>query len=211
LALQYEVLPGLKLNAVAAIGEFIYTSRPDIKVYLDNDPNTVVSSRTAYMKNAYIAGSPQWAYNFGISYNAPKFWFINVNFNYLMRNFVDINPDRRTIEAVSYINNPVYQQQVVEPGSQLWDNILSQEQLPNIFTIDVFGGKSFRIKTGEKTSFIYLNIGVNNLLNNRNIRTGGFEQLRYNFNDNDPSTFPTRYNWGSGINYFASIVYRLPG
>lgn len=210
LALQYEVLPGLKLNAVAAIGEFIYISRPDVKIYLDNDPNTVVSSRTVYMKNAYIAGSPQMAYNFGINYNSPKYWFVNVNFNYLMRNFVDVNPDRRTIEAVSYVNNPEYQQQIVEPGSQQWNDILAQEQLPNTFTIDVFGGKSFRIKTGEKTSFIYINVGVNNILNNRNIITGGFEQLRYNFTDNDPSTFPTRYNYGLGINYFASIVYRLP-
>jgi hypothetical protein len=127
-----------------------------------------------------------------------------------MRNFVDINPDRRTIEAVSTNNNPVYQQQFVQPGSQQWQNILSQEELPHIFTIDIFAGKSFRIKVGEKTSFIYINVGVNNILNNRNILTGGFEQLRYDFEGNDPTTFPTKYNYGLGINYFASIVYRLP-
>ena len=210
LAGQFEVMPGLKLNAVAAIGEFIYTSRPDIKVYLDNDPNTVVNSKTAYMKNAYVAGSPQMAYNFGVNYSSPKYWFLNVNFNYTMRNFVDVNPDRRTIDAVSTVNNPQYQQQFIEPGSAQWDAILAQEQLPNAFTIDIFGGKSFRVKVGEKTSFIYVNICVNNILNNRNIMTGGFEQLRFNFENNDPSSFPTRYNYGLGINYFASIVYRLP-
>jgi hypothetical protein len=127
-----------------------------------------------------------------------------------MRNFVDVYPDRRTIEAVSTVNNPQYQQQFIEPGSAQWDAILAQEQLPNAFTIDIFGGKSFRVKVGEKTSFIYVNIGVNNILNNRNILTGGFEQLRFNFENNDPSSFPTRYNYGLGINYFASIVYRLP-
>lgn len=210
LAVQYEIISGLKISAVASIGEFIHISRPDIKIYLDNDPNVQVNSKTAYMNNAYVAGSPQMAYNFGINYNAPKFWFFNINFNYLMRNFVDINPDRRTIEAVSTNNNPVYQQQFVQPGSQQWQNILSQEELPHIFTIDIFAGKSFRIKVGEKTSFIYINVGVNNILNNRNILTGGFEQLRYDFEGNDPSTFPTKYNYGLGINYFASIVYRLP-
>lgn len=210
LAGQLEVIPGLKLSAVAAIGEFIYTSRPDIKVFLDNDPNTVVSSRTAYLKNAYVAGSPQMAYNFGVNYSSPKYWFATVNFNYTMRNFVDVNPDRRTIQAVSTVNNPDYQQQFIEPGSVQWDAILAQEQLPNAFTIDLFAGKSFRIKVGEKTSFIYLNVGVNNILNNRNIITGGFEQLRFNFEDNNPNSFPTRYNYGLGINYFASIVYRLP-
>jgi hypothetical protein len=210
LAIQHEVFPGLKLNAVAAIGEFIYTSRPDISIFLDYSPDTLVSTRKAYMKNAYVAGSPQMAYNFGINYNSPKFWFFNINFNYLMRNFSDFNPDRRTIEAVTTTNNPQYQQQFLEPGSQQWDDVLAQEQLPNIFTIDVFGGKSFRIKVGEKTSFIYINVGINNILNNRNIITGGFEQLRFNFQDNDPSTFPNRYNYGLGLNYFASIVYRLP-
>jgi hypothetical protein len=210
LAIQQEVLPGLKLNAVASIGEFIYTSRPDIGIYLDYSPDTLVNTKTSYMKNAYVAGSPQMAFNFGINYSSPKYWFVNVNFNYMMRNFVDINPDRRTIEAVSTINNPQYQQQFIEPGSQQWNNILAQEELPNVFTIDIFAGKSFRIKVKEKTSFIYINVGVNNILNNRNIITGGFEQLRFNFSDNNPATFPTKYNYGFGINYFASIVYRLP-
>lgn len=215
LAFQYEVIPGLKFSAVAAIGEHIYTvkndERPEVKIYLDNDPNTVVSSRTAYMKNAYVAGSPQMAYNFGVNYNSPKYWFINVNFNYVMRNFVDINPDRRTVEAVALTTSPQYQQQFVEQGSEQWNSILAQEELPAAFTIDVFGGKSFRIKSKNgKASFIYLNIGVNNILNNRNIITGGFEQLRYNFEDNNPNSFPTRYYYGLGINYFASVVYRLP-
>ena len=211
LAGQYEVLPGLKLTAVAAIGEFIYTNRPTIRVFLDNDPNTEVSSRVAYMKNAYVAGSPQMAYNFGINYNSPKYWFLNVNFNYTMRNFVDINPDRRTIEAVALTTNPQYNQQFVEQGSDQWNNILAQEELPAAFTIDVFGGKSFRFKAENgKASFVYINIGINNILNNRNIKTGGFEQLRYDFAENNPNKFPTRYYYGLGINYFASVVYRLP-
>ncbi len=210
LAAQYEVLTGLNLQAVAAIGEHIYTSRPEISIYLDNDPNTQVASRTAYMKNSYVAGSPQMAYSFGINYRAPQYWFINVNFNYMMRSFVEVNPDRRTFEAVSYVNNPEFQQQAVTPGSAEWVAILEQEELPHVFTIDIFGGKSFRFKNSKgEAQYIYINVGISNILNNRNIITGGFEQLRYDFEDNNPNTFPTRYFYGYGINYFASVTYRI--
>lgn len=210
LAAQYEVLTGLNLRAVAAVGEHIYTSRPEISIYLDNNPDTEVASRTAYMKNSYVSGSPQMAYSFGINYRAPKYWFVNVNFNYMMRSFVEVNPDRRTIEAVSLTANPEFQQQAVTPGSEQWESILAQEELPHVFTIDVFGGKSFRFKNSAgEAQYLYLNIGVSNILNNRNIITGGFEQLRYDFEDNNPNTFPTRYFYGYGVNYFASLTYRM--
>jgi len=211
LAGEYEVLTGLKLRAVAAVGENIYTSRPNISIYLDNDPNTQVSSRTAYMKNAYVAGSPQIATSFAINYRSPKYWFVNLSFNYMARSFVDINPDRRTYEAVTYSADPTYQQQAVVPDSDQWNAILAQEELPAAFTVDLFAGKSLRLKTKKgKTYFLYFNLGVNNILNNRNMVSGGFEQLRYDFEEKDPEKFPTRYFYSYGINYFASITYRLP-
>ena len=47
-----------------------------------------------------------------------------------------------------------------------------------------------------------LNISVTNLLNNVNYKNNGFEQLRYDFTNKDPDTFPTKYSYMQGLNFF---------
>jgi len=53
------------------------------------------------------------------------------------------------------------------------------------------------------------NVGVNNILNNQNIITGGFEQLRFDFNDRNINKFPPRLFYAYGANYFASVTLRF--
>ncbi|MEZ4985441.1 MAG: hypothetical protein R2795_10450 [Saprospiraceae bacterium] len=79
-------------------------------------------------------------------------------------------------------------QEIVTPDSPLWNQIIDQERTPAaLLTMDVFGGKSWKIDD----LFLYLNIGVNNILDNQDFRTGGFEQFRYDFEGKDVNRFPT--------------------
>lgn len=203
-------IPGLRATAVAAIGEYTYHNRPEVTVYLDNVAQEL-SKRTVYIKNYYLGGTPQSAYSLGLSYNSPKFWFLNVNFNYYDRIFIDIYPERRTTDAVSYVSDPQFVQEIVTPESELWNKIIDQERMPAAFTVDLFGGKSWRIKRGrdKAPSFIYLNVGVSNLLDKRDFVTGGFEQSRFEFAGKDVDRFPNRYFYSFGRTYFASLAYRL--
>jgi hypothetical protein len=52
-------------------------------------------------------------------------------------------------------------------------------------------------------------MGVNNLLNNTGIISGGFEQLRFDFQNRDINKFPPRRFFGFGLNYFASVGVRF--
>ena len=54
-----------------------------------------------------------------------------------------------------------------------------------------------------------LNLGVSNVLNNQDLVTGGFEQLRYDFADKNVNKFPTRYTYAFGTTFFANIVLRI--
>ena len=116
-----------------------------------------------------------------------------------------MNPYRRTID----IANP----ELVEPGSPNWYRILNQEEFAPAFTLDLFGGKSWKIKK----NYINLNVGINNILNNRTIKTGGYEQARvdYNLTANssdakvDIGKFPPKYFYAYGINYFISLGFRI--
>lgn len=202
LALDVKMGHGFDIVGAAALGQAFYTNRPTVSVTLDNDTSSLVTHRQVYIKNYYLPVGPQSAYTVGIKYNSKQHWYANVNFNYVDRNYVEINPDRRTPEAADN----------VEPNSELWHQIFDQEKLPSVFTIDVFAGKSFLLsKTFKKLprTFLYLNAGVNNLLDNKNIITGGFEQLRYDFTDNNPGKFPNKYFYGFGLNFFINATLKF--
>ncbi|MCB9284469.1 MAG: TonB-dependent receptor plug domain-containing protein [Lewinellaceae bacterium] len=195
LALEYKVNSALTLNAVAALGQYVYTSRPTATIVNDNDPNIAIRDRVIYQKNYRIPGTPQTAYTAGINYSGKKYWFANLNVNYFDNVWIDFNPNRRTEDAINDI----------EQGSDAWNNILAQEKAAPAWTVDFFGGKSFKIKD----MFLYLNVGVSNILNNTDFVTGGYEQLRFDFATQDPNQFPSRYFYYFGRTYFINLSWRL--
>jgi hypothetical protein len=192
---------GFSVVAVASVGQNRYTSRPFGTLTQDNS-DTILASETIYLKNFKVGGT-QAAYMLGISYRSPKFWFVSLNVNYFDRIFVEANPARRTQAAVD----------LVDPDSQNWSNIIDQQQLDGQLTVDFFGGYSYKLnnsfKNLKRQSFIVLNIGINNLLNNTDFRTNGFEQLRFDFNDKNPEKFPAKYFYSFGTTFFANLTLRF--
>ncbi len=203
LAVEAKLTSALAATAVAALGQAFYTANPSVSMYLDNDTLAVTEYPEVYMKNHYVAAGPQSAYSLGLNYRSPKYWYANIRFNYFERNYISINPDRRTAQVAERAGH----------GSPAFHQIFDQEKLPGAFTADIFFGKSFLLTKAlrklPRNTMLYLNAGVNNLLNNKNIRTGGFEQLRYNFQDNSTLTFPPRYFYSFGANYFISASIKF--
>jgi hypothetical protein len=201
LAVDVKVSPSVNVTGVAAIGQAFYTNRPQATIYQDNDTLVDGVTETPYIKDYYLGVGPQSAYSLGVNYRSPRYWYANLNFNYFDRNYLDVAPNRRTINAIG----------LTEPESQKWHDILDQEKLPSFFTVDLFFGKSFKlnkiIKSMPNNAFLYLNVGVNNLLDNQNIKTGGFEQLRFDYTDSDK--FPNKYFYGFGRNYFINLSLKF--
>ncbi len=60
--------------------------------------------------------------------------------------------------------------------------------------------------------FLYLNVGVNNILNNQNITISGRESYYNAYRRNyavDPRFYSSELLYGFGTNYFASIAVRI--
>jgi len=211
IAAEVRVLPGLNLRAAAAVGQYIYKNRPQRDIYSANDliqadiDASGISETPVYLENFYVTNSPQSAYTLGLSYNSPQYWFANLNLNYFDDIFIDFYPERRTDAAIQYNSDPQFQQEIVEPDSDLWNQILHQEQVDPQFTLDFFGGKSFKINN----FFLYLNVGVSNILDNQDFITGGFEPFRFDFNDKNVDRFPNRYFYSFGRTYFINLTFRL--
>ena len=208
LALSYKLTREVTLTGVATIGQAFYTNNPTISVYLDNDTTRSPGTSKTFIKNYYLAAGPQTAGTIGINYR-PRFLrnsYIVLNGNYFDRNYVSINPNRRTTEAAGY----------TLIGSPQWHAIFDQEKLPSAFTVDLRLGKNFMLSNMSKRinkishqSVLALSAGISNLLNNTDVINYGTEQLRFDFTNNNPAKFANKYIYGPGINFFLNITLRF--
>jgi len=194
LGMDINLSSTLSMSLVGGTGDYIYSSRPTVTITRDNDRELLAEEKTVYWKNFKVGGMTHTAGSVGLRYNSPRFWFIGTNLNYYDDIYLDINPDRRTADALGNF---------VESDPN-WRDIISQEQLDNAFTLDFFGGRSWRI---ARRYFINLNISVSNALDNTDFRIGGFEQLRYD--SNNIERFPAKYFYMYGRTYFINLAFRM--
>ena len=194
MGLEVQTTQSLWVQAAAAIGNYRYVSRPDAIITADNGSIPTENS-IIYMNNFYVAGTPQKAYSLGLRYQGKKFWFANLSANYFDDVWIDFNPERRTERAVANIS----------PDDPLIAEITHQLKAKPGFTLDASLGKSWKIKD----YYINLNINVNNVLDNKNLVTGGFEQLRFDFANKDVGKFPPKYFYSYGRTYFLMLALRF--
>lgn len=183
------------LQAGLNLGNYRYTNRPDATIAFDNGsrPDTTT---TVYLKNFFITGTPQTAAALGLKWVGPDYLFVNLSMNYFDDIYLSFNPERRTQKAIANIGE----------GDPRIAEITKQETLSGGFTVDASVGKSFRIM---RKYYLQINLMANNVLNNKNISTGGYEQLRFNFEDKDVDTFPPRYFYMMGTNFFLNFAVRF--
>lgn len=192
LGAEVKITSTIDATGAFTMGDYTYSSRPSVTISQDNSTTLLAENRIVYFENYKIGGMPQTAASVGLKYNSPKFWFVGANFNYFMDTYIEANPDRRTAEATSTF---------VSTDPQIND-LLEQEKLDDGYTVNVFGGKSWRLKNKY---FIRINVNVNNVLDVKDYATGGFEQLRYDKQNID--RFPPKVGYMYGRTYFAMVSF----
>jgi hypothetical protein len=203
LAAEVKVTPTLAMTGVAAVSQTFYTENPAfVAVYGDNDSSITPIVRQVYIKNYYMAVGPQSAYTLGLNYRSKHFWYASTNFNYFERNYISISPDQRSQDAIAGVS----------VGSEQYHAILDQPVLPSVFTMDVNAGASILLskyaKSLPRSSYLYINVGISNLLDTE-VRTGGFEQARYDFENVNPGKFANKYFYGFGRNFFINLSLKF--
>jgi hypothetical protein len=174
-------------------GQFVYTNRPKLDAYQDNNNVSLYNDRSVYLKNYKVGGTPQLVAGLSYKYNGKKNWFAGLSVNYFDQIYIEPNPDRRTAEAV---------EKYITANNGVNTLVTDQERLPSYFTLNAQAGKSFKVM---KKYYLRLNLTINNLLNNQKIRTTGFEQLRWDMAN--ISTFDNKYYYMQGITYMAGFNF----
>ncbi len=181
-------------SAAVNIGNYRFTNRPTETLTVENGsaPNQV---NTIYQKYFYVPTGPQNAGNLGLKYNNSKYWFFSAGFNYFDKMYLDFGPARRTAIAMQQMN--------VGLGDPLINEATKQIKLDAGYTVDLSIGKSWKIKE----YYIGINFNLNNVLNNQDLITGGYEQLR--FEPTAINKFPPKLYYGYGRTYFLMLTFRF--
>ena len=133
-------------------------------------------------------GTPLSCYNLTLSYNGGG-WFIDVMGNYYDRIYLSYSPSFRYGQTLanrqrSYENTGIAAEKVYETTATgekvLLDQAVEQAKGSGGFMLDLSIGRSIRLKKGS----LSINLSLTNVLNNRSIVTGGFEQSRSNYSVN---------------------------
>jgi hypothetical protein len=197
----------LTINAAASVGRYYLDSRQQAIITVDNSAKEL-GRDIIYAENFRVPSTPMEAYSVAINYRSPRFWFVSLTGSYFDQSYLAINPIRRTWDALQYLT----------PGTSSYKEVFDQQKFDAQYTVDFFGGYSWKLprsyEINNKSTFLVFNAGINNLLNNRNIVTGGFEQLRYDQQQNaaDPTQvgkFPPRLFYAFGLNFFTSVTLRF--
>lgn len=222
LGIEAQITPTLKLKGVAAMGQFTYSNNPDIYYSSDDFSSDVrFGDGTTKLKNLRVAGGPERAFQLGFEYRDPDYWWFGATVNHFSRAFVDPSALKRSgafaIDFDLVPDDVLLGGNITGPILNDYDpdiarDLLTQEQFPSYFLVNLTGGKSWRV--GDY--FVGFFATVNNLLN-QEFRTGGFEQSRRvgfrdqiqeQSNPNGP-VFGNRYFFGLGTTYFVNVYLRF--
>lgn len=228
LGVNVPIAWGISFLGAVSYGDYEYTSNPKFTQMIDNSASDVVKS-TVNWKGMKIESTPQMAVNVGLSYRSGNNWFINANLNYYDKLYLSMNPMYRTQYLADEIMR-LYDFQNLETGRQKAEvvskieTIRRQEDLGDALTLSASIGKNWYIKYKYQLGF---SLEVKNLLNNQDIKTGGYEQMRLNKvtdktivlgPDNQYTTknsmttysrFDSKYFYMLGTTYYLNIYFRF--
>ncbi len=205
------LVPNLSVQGVLALGEYVYTSNPYMTQTVDNSAEVVMSDvLVSYWKQTelldgtvqkhYVPSTPQTAASLGLAYNY-NYWFIDADVEYFGRSYLDMNPLYRTDNAVAGLDNNITDTEIAY--------MTGQEMFKPAWLVNVSVGKSWYIQRKYQLGF---SLNAKNLLNNKEVKTGGYEQTR--LVDNTVSKeryyrFDPKYFYMPGFNYMLNIYFRF--
>ena len=223
-------LKGLSISGVVSLGEYIYTSTPHMVQTVDNSAEVVRDDQVTYWQQHpvyvpvsytadgvpvfdenldgsfkvdhyqkhYVPSTPQFASELALNYRTNSYWFFELNGQYFDRAYLDMNPlYRTTFAARGSESNPA-----------VIDYLAGQEKFAPAFLLNASAGKSWSI---QRKYYLGFSLNVNNILNNRNVKTGGYEQTRLisSVGKDRYYRFDPKYFYMQGANYMLNIYFRF--
>ena len=198
LGIEAPLVYDITLKGAFSYGYYAYTSNPLVTQTADNSNRVLLENETVYWKNYKIEGTPQTAGNVGLNYRARGNLFLGLDLSYFDANYISMSPLRRTDMAL------------VNLDADQITAMTKQEMFPAAFILNANIGKSWYL--GKYN--LGFSLEVKNILNDTNIKTGGYEQMRLRKDDDNPDRifykpFDSKYYYLFGTNYYLNVYLRF--
>lgn len=213
-AVKYDVVKNVSLSLAGTWSQYTYTKNPMGTVRYENGSGNDINEGVA-IKGYHVGGSPEIAGTFGVQYFWDYWWF-EVNLNGVANNYLDPSYIQRTPSVITSVRQAAtaagYTPQKREAVVADW---IAQTQLDNAMTMDISVSKLIYFDGGRQLS---INLSAANVLNNKGVRTGGYEQGRIPTVKNDGKSvidlenlnkFPAKFYYMQGFNLFFNVGYKF--
>lgn len=199
LGMSYAITPSVTLSAVGTFSKAQYKNRPTAYISYENglyEDNT----REAYLKNYYLGGAPQQAYNIGIDWAAPHMWFFGINATWMGDAYMYLSPMRHfAMDGIASAGDT--EESIIAKMKE----ITHQSKMNNAFVLNASIGKVLYTSFGS----INFNLGITNMLNNRNIMVFGQQQNRFDYDTFNVNKWPNRIRYAQGIKINFNVGIRF--
>lgn len=203
LGLNFKVTSSFDINVIGTWAEAKYMSNTDVVYMISTSADR--KSDVCYNKGMRESGTPLAAASIGLNYRV-RGWYLSLIGNYYDRIYLSYSPNRR------YLANMTNAGLVQNDGSV---DVPSQAKGDGGFMLDASIGKQFRVGHNP----LSVNLMLTNILNNRSITTGGYEQSRSDYSVNSTTQLtsqrtysfsrnPKKY-YAQGFNFMLNLNYRF--
>ena len=203
--LKFKLSSAFDINMLGTVSEAKNINNAQAR-YLISTEGAYSETETVYNKDMHEASTPLTALSLGLSYH-QKGWFIDLNGNYYDRIYLSYSPCYRYESSLKKRQN-IYGD-VYDNEGNLRKSAISQEEGKGGFMLDGSVGRLIRLKKGQ----ISINFSITNILNNRDIVTGGFEQSRSDYSNEKVRAYRFSKNpkkfYAFGPNGLLNIAYKF--
>jgi len=229
---------GLSVSGVLSYGEYIYVKNKGKDPYMvqtiDNSTELVREGTVPYwvshpsftryededtheieyvpekMQKHYVPSTPQLATELAVNYRTNSYWFFEINTQFFAKSYLDMNPLYRTEYATAGPDGkdtPVEIEYMCAQENLFVDGN-GNNKVGNHFLLNASIGKSWYIQRKYSIGF---SLEGKNLTNNRNFKTGGYEQTRVIKSSGTDRyyKFDPKYFYMQGASYMLNIYFRF--
>ncbi len=211
LGMNIRLTSFLDLKALGTWGDAKNTNNANVRYQLSKSRE--YKDEIVMNKGMREASTPLTAASAGLSYHQSG-WFIDLDLNYYDRIYLSYSPSYRYQSTLTTMNGAT-QDQYIDPITGEFRNIPKQAEGHGGFMLDGSIGRNIRLRHGS----VSINFMVTNILNNRSIVTGGYEQSRSDYTTKADGTVnnvraykfsanPMKY-YAMGTNGMLNIAYKF--
>ena len=204
--LRFKVTSAFDINVLGTISDAKIRNNSHVR-YM-NSTSAEYTDEIVYNKGMRDSGTPLTAASLGLSYHSGG-WYIDLNCNYYDRIYLSYSPSYRYASTLD-AREDAKKGSVYDNDDNIKASALEQAQGHGGFMLDGSIGRSIYLKRG----MLSINLMVTNILNNRNLCTGGYEQSRSNYTSSGNlrgynfAKNPMKF-YAYGTNGMLNITYRF--